>query len=489
MAAPDDVEARNNLGNALQHLGRTADAAEAFARALKARPGDQIIRTNLARAELRLGHYNEAIESFGGTPLARFANALALPIIPASHDEMRTARARLEHEVEVLANDPPSLDIEDIVSAPTNFYAAYAGLNDCALQRRLGEAYLRACPALGFKAPALSERNARPRVGFASAHFSGHTVSRLMMAICEGLPDYDIDVELFQLGGDFRAAREAIARAKLDVLVYPDIGMEPYSYFLAFARLAPVQCVSLGHPITTGLPEMDVFFTTDMAEPAGAEAHYTERLARCATMNVCVDRPEVPDDPFPRDRGAHLYVCPQSLFKVHPEFDELLSRILAADAKAEIVFLEGQEPTWSKLLMERFRRVIGTDAERVRFLPRQSGADYLRLLKGADVILDTPHFCGGLSSYEAFACATPIVTLPSRFLRGRVTAGLYKQMALEDAVARDPADYVRRAVTLAGSPSARAALSDKITARSPLIFGDHGVVEAHALFFKAAATR
>lgn len=32
-----------------------------------------------------------------------------------------------------------------------------------------------------------------------------------------------------------------MAQVALDVLVYPDLGMEPLSYFMAFARLAPVQ--------------------------------------------------------------------------------------------------------------------------------------------------------------------------------------------------------------------------------------------------------
>lgn len=33
----------------------------------------------------------------------------------------------------------------------------------------------------------------------------------------------------------------AVAREELDVLVYPDLGMESLTYFMAYARLAPVQ--------------------------------------------------------------------------------------------------------------------------------------------------------------------------------------------------------------------------------------------------------
>ncbi len=47
--------------------------------------------------------------------------------------------------------------------------------------------------------------------------------------------------------------------SSLDILFYPDLGMTPLTYFLAFARLAPVQCVSWGHPVTTGIPAHRLF--------------------------------------------------------------------------------------------------------------------------------------------------------------------------------------------------------------------------------------
>ena len=37
------------------------------------------------------------------------------------------------------------------------------------------------------------------------------------------------------------------------MLFYPDIGMEPTDLFSGFARLAPVQCVTFGHPVTRAL--------------------------------------------------------------------------------------------------------------------------------------------------------------------------------------------------------------------------------------------
>lgn len=71
----------------------------------------------------------------------------------------------------------------------------------------------------------------------------------------------DADTRSVASRDDLAGVRQAIAAERLDVLFYTDIGVEPPTYFLAFARLAPVQCLTLGHPVTTGIPNMDYFLS------------------------------------------------------------------------------------------------------------------------------------------------------------------------------------------------------------------------------------
>ena len=79
-------------------------------------------------------------------------------------------------------------------------------------------------------------------------------------------------------------AREVIAALELDILFYQDIGMDTLSYFLAFSRLAPAQCMGWGHPVTCGIPAMDFFISTEAFEPSGGEKHYNERLLKMANV-------------------------------------------------------------------------------------------------------------------------------------------------------------------------------------------------------------
>ena len=57
---------------------------------------------------------------------------------------------------------------------------------------------------------------------------------------------------------------DEIRSANLDILIYPEIGLDPVTYFLAFSRLAKVQMAWLGHPDTTGISTIDYFITSDV---------------------------------------------------------------------------------------------------------------------------------------------------------------------------------------------------------------------------------
>ena len=69
-------------------------------------------------------------------------------------------------------------------------------------------------------------------------------------------------------------------------LFYTDVGLDYESYYLAYARLAPVQCAGWGHSVTTGLPtigEASVF-----AALAGLQV---DQLTRAGDGQVVPPRP------------------------------------------------------------------------------------------------------------------------------------------------------------------------------------------------------
>ena len=75
---------------------------------------------------------------------------------------------------------------------------------------------------------------------------------------------------VLDLPPDPEQGKAALLAARLDALVFADVGMSFYTYLLAFGRVAPVQVAFYGHPVTTGLRSVDYFVSSDLLEGGGA---------------------------------------------------------------------------------------------------------------------------------------------------------------------------------------------------------------------------
>jgi predicted O-linked N-acetylglucosamine transferase (SPINDLY family) len=301
--------------------------------------------------------------------------------------------------------------------------------------------------------------------------------------------------EWVDLPRDLAQAREALARATLDVVLYPDIGMDPFTYFLAFARLAPVQCTTWGHPVTTGISAMDYFVSTDYFEPEHAESHYSERLIRLkdVTFPGYYERPAMPPPAPPAalgfDRGRRVYFCPHALFKFHPDVDPVFAEILRRDPGGEIVIAHDNERDAFRLarLQARLRRTAGDVCERIVFVPHMPSRDgYLQRLQACEVILDTIHYGGGNTSLEAISAGALVVTLPSQFNRGRHTYGFFRKMRFVETVVQTPAEYVDLAVRIATDRELRTKLKSEQAIHAHRLYEDQGAVDQIEAFFEQA---
>lgn len=278
-----------------------------------------------------------------------------------------------------------------------------------------------------------------------------------------------------------QAARE-IRAEQLDLLLFTEPNWDYFQYALASLRLARAQATSWMNPGTSGLPEMDYFFSSTLLERPGAEADYSEHLVLFRTLPSHLPRYQLPEAPASREdyglgEAKYLYTCPQNLLKFHPDFDELLGNILRRDPEGHLALirLKGQE-LLCELLLERFRQTIPDVMSRIWILPEMSPSDFFGLLRVSDVILDPLYYGGGTTTYQAMAYGIPIVTLPTERMVGRITAGLYAKMGLLDTIAWDPDDYVEKALYFAHHPEQRRQLRQGVDARR-ILFADRQIVE------------
>lgn len=522
---PQHARGWNNLGCALQGAGKINEAEASLQRAIELDPDYPAAYSNLALIQRQQGRIAESAASsqaalaLQNSPGEQVRLATLLPVIAGSAEEIATWRRRFHDEIDKLMAQGITLTDPLVEAGVCNFSLAYQPESDRRLQEKAAAMYVQACPGLQYRAAGTAARQdsaGRPiRVGFISKFMHAHSIGRTTRGLLAGLdrrrfhvsalfvPPFVKDAisdficeqadQHVWLPATLEAARETIAQLELDVLFYQDIGMDSYTYFLAFSRLARVQCLSFGHPDTTGIPNMDYFVSCENFETDGAAEHYSERLFLLRGIGSLAyyyrPAPPAPEKNrayFGLADTAHLYLCPQTLFKLHPDFDAILGGILRADPDAEIVLIEAGTSAWGRMLRSRFAAAIPDVAQRIRFLPGMSPEDFVALLAAGDVVLDTPYFNGMNTSLEAFSVGTPIMTMPTAMQRGRHTYGMYRHMDVLDCVAQNPAEYIELSVKLGMDKAWREAIKEKILARCHVLYEDIGVVREFERFFAFA---
>jgi len=463
--------------------------------------------------------YDAALARDPGLLRAVLGRALTLPMVLPSAAGVAAVRTAYAEGLATLERELPAR--EDALSGDrtvdelrwTNFLLAYQGENDKDLQSRYGDLVTgivaRRAPAYA-RAPARRPRGDRLRVGFLSAFFRDGTVGRYFERWITDLSRERFEVHLFQLSPDrdevaarlaaradvlhacprWRPSQVAprVRSADLDVLAYPEVGMDATTFALAALRLAPRQCVAWGHPVTTGLPTLDAFFTCSAMEPPDADAHYREPVVRLPGLGTRYALPTLPSpatrETFGLPEDGALLLCPQSLFKIHPDNDALLARVLAAAPRSHLVLFEGRHPALTAAYLARLDAALSAEglarAGRVHVLPQCAHQDYLRINALCDAMLDTLHWSGGNTTLDALAAGLPVVTVPGRFMRGRQSAAMLELIGVTETIASDADAYVRIAARVAREPSWREEVAARVVANRDRLFDDPRPIDALA---------
>lgn len=486
---PAQADAQYWLGNALMGQGDAASARAAYLAAVRLHPNYVQARWGYAMAQL--------------------------PAVPQDESEQACAPAAFSDELQQLRDwfrAHRSAKGYLAVGAQKPFYLAYIAQNHREALSSYGAlcAELMAAWAKQARIPApVGSGEAKCRVGIVSAHIQGHSVwHALLRGWVEHLDRDRFELQLFHTGSRRDAETEWAARhvaqlhsgaaewsdwakvvsdSRLDVLIYPEIGMHPTSTRLSALRLAPVQLVSWGHPITSGLPTIDGYISAQAFEPPEAEAHYSEKLLTLPRLGCCYQpfetRPNRLDPSVwgirPSDR---LLLCAGTAYKYAPQHDAVLAEIARRCQPCKLVFFQGTEVGLAALLEQRLRASFAAAGvsfdDCVRFIPWQSQPAFFALLDRADVYLDTIGFSGFNTTMQAIERGTPVVAFEGEFMRGRFASAILRQMGLDEWVATSTEQYVQLVERIVLDKSLRRSVHKQIIDRRRPLFDDRQTVAA-----------
>jgi predicted O-linked N-acetylglucosamine transferase (SPINDLY family) len=497
---PDHPEAIYNLGIALASQNKVDEAIGYFQKASQLKP--------------------DFVEAY-------WQSHLILPILYDTQQQIQFWRQRfcrgLNHLIQQslldtsLGRKPALTPLE---KSAFTFYLGYQGLNDRGLQRKYGN-FIHRLVAANYPQwsspllmPPLSNTN-KIRVGYLSAHFTEHTVAKLTFGWLKNCDKQSFEIYSYHIGHQadviteqFRACSNSfyhiydsiesvcqqIIADNLHILVFTDIGMDARTTIIAGLRLAPVQCMTWGHPVTSGLPTIDYFLSSDLMEPDQAPSHYCEKLVRLPNISIFYKKPSIPEatktrSDFHLSENAVIYLSCQSLFKYLPQFDPIFAQIAQRVPQAQFFFIASNTTSITAQFQSRLRRAfanLGLNSEDYcMFLPKQDWVSYLNLNLVSNIFLDTFSWSGGNTTLEAIACGLPVVTCPAEFMRSRHAYGILKMMGVTETIAQDEAEYIEIAVRLGLDTHWRQDIVRKIYERQSRLYDDRTCITALESFYKS----
>jgi len=530
---PGYAKAFNGLGIVLQECDRFSCSIICFQEALKLKPDYFEAYFNMGVSFQKLGSLKDALRCYDNAltinpdfPHALWYYLLSLPTIYESADEIHTHRRRFEEGLErliskfILSHPDQKKAALAGIGSTTNFYLQYQGFNDFPLQKKYGR-YV--CNVMQANFPQWAQPkqmpprtpNERIRLGYISSYMASHTVGKLFLGWVENANRHDFEIYCYHINkptdqlteqykhqsdhfyhiyGDIAATARQIISDNLNILVFTDIGMFPPATQLAGLRLAPIQCTGWGHPVTTGLPTIDYYLSSDLMEPEGAQKYYSEKLVRLPNIALAYKKPNQPLKPKTRkDLGlkkkAFIYLCPQSLFKYLPQHDYIFPRIAQKVPGGQFVFIANAGVEVSRKFRNRLARAFEEHGLKLEkyclFLPRMNHDDFMSLNLASDVLLDTLGWSGGHTTLEGISCGLPVVTLPGQFMRGRHAFAMLKMMGITESIARDEKDYVEIAARLAVDRSRYLELKQRMQANQYRLYNDVTCIRMLEKFYRS----
>lgn len=494
---PDYADAHNNLGAALKELRRPDEALGSYNEAVRLNPSYAVAFRNRGNALLEMSRRREALESYDEAirldperPLFRLSRALGiLPTTPIDEVEALHAVHEIDQLIEKFEKwldekQSRSDELRAHIGSVQPFYIAYRSGNHINILSKYGNIITKSAnKKMKNYSIELTSENRKIKILILSGYFHRHSVWDIIIkGILLHIDRSKFEIHLFHIGKtedqETRWARSradswcdarqisgaeawiaAIQEAKPDIIFYPEIGMDPTTVFLAAHRLAPLQVVGWGHPITTGLETMDCFVSGELIEGADASSHYRETLIQlpgtgCCTIPIEVDANKLKSvDKHVHGLSPPYFVLPHGAFKFDPVDDDIFPQIAARLGQCSFLFVEFQgQNAQMRCLIERIGRAFrdrGLDPSRfIRAIPYLERAEFFSLLDSCDVYLDCPGFSGYTTAWQAVHRGLPIVTLEGEFMRQRLAAGLLRQIGQADTIASTTPEYVDIAVRL-----------------------------------------
>jgi len=316
----------------------------------------------------------------------------------------------------------------NLIDTHTNYHLHYQSKNDLYLQCLYGKFihqvmktnYPDYCEEIK---PKFKENNSKVKVGYISYCLRSHVVGKLSLGWIKYLDKEKFDIYCYYLGNfsedkiteEFKQysdkfyhlsdvltienIAQQIQKNDLDILVFLDLAMYPRMSQLAGLRLAKNQCVTWLHPITSGIPTIDYFISSELIEKETSENHYSEKLIKLPNLGIVYQQRDFPlieknKTKFSLKEENIIYISSQFPSKYLPQYDYIYPEIAIKVKNAQFVFIHPKvnqnndvitNALWNRIKASFSKYKLNYE-EYCVFLPTiENREDYFQLFYSCDI--------------------------------------------------------------------------------------------------------
>jgi predicted O-linked N-acetylglucosamine transferase (SPINDLY family) len=476
---PDAPETLYNYGLLLGELGLQDLAMESWRRALAAEPSFEPAYWQLRHALHASGRIDEWETNFDafarhckGSP----RHALYAIDVAFHRGDLAAAQSHFRDAVEAVLREPDAALVAELLEELL-YVALFFDIDErdmLALYRRYDTVSRALHPQLPLQPP--REKGGRIRVGYLSGDFRDHVMGRMALEILSRHDRAAFEVFGFSLslredewtvrirsqcdhyevvsGLPERAAAEAIARHRLDLLVDLSTHTKGSRPAILAYKPARVQVTHVASAGAVGLTTVDFRLTDACFDRPENQETLIERLL---PMEGCVfpfrrlpraTRPRASRFELGLPQDAFVFGAFVQIQKLSPRLLATWREIFGRLPRARIAFSplsNAADPAYERLLAAN-----GIDPDRAVFVP-QGGSEeknqgrYLNV----DAVLDTFPYSGTNGTIEALCQGVPVVALAGARACERSTLTLLTNAGLPELVTTTTEAYVELAVRLA----------------------------------------
>lgn len=204
--------------------------------------------------------------------------------------------------------------------------------------------------------------------------------------------------------------------AGFSAVVFCDIGMTVPSVFISNIRLAPVQVMLTGHPVSTFGGEIDYFLSGDMVEDGnvyGNNRFYSEKLLSLPGYGATHIKPTYQIKGKKKETDAVIINCSWYGQKVHHECLAALERAIKRSGDKVLVrIFSGNAPMLHKgavPFMADVQKVL--KSARVELYHHLPYEEYMEIMEEGDFAVDCFPFGGSNTASDSIHLGKPFISL------------------------------------------------------------------------------